>query len=145
MSHTLEQTRNKKPMWFFENNYIFFRELFPEIIEPYSTNLIYRDNLKLVKVRCLEISRYTTLVSLKLTFTACPKIMPVNMVIRLYHDARLADVVSYQNITPLVAPYFSEDKNSAENNKRQANILLYEILSGCIKPDFIKPVNVEIV
>lgn len=145
MSHTLEQTRNGKPMWFFENNYIFFREVFPELIELDSENLIYRDALKLVKVRCLEVSRYTTLVSLELTFIACPKIPPINMTIRLYHDVQLADVVSYQNITPLVAPYFSTDKDSAENNKRQANLLLYEILSGCIKPDFIKPEKIEMV
>lgn len=138
MSHTLEQTRNEKPMWFFENNYIYFRDVFPEIIELNSGKLIYRDNLKLVKIHCLEVSRYTTLISLDLTFTACPQITPINMNVRLYHDAQLADVVSYQNITPLVAPYFSADKNSAENHKRQANILLYEILTGCVKPDRIK-------
>lgn len=132
-------------MWFFENNYIFFRDVFPELIEIYSENLIYRDELKLVKVRCLEVSRYTTLVSLELTFTACPKIPPIHMTIRLYHDAQLADVVSYQNITPLIAPYFTADKDSAENNKRQANLLLHEILSGCIKPDRVKPEKTEMV
>ena len=113
MSHTLEQTRNQKPMWFFENNYRYFREIFPDIIELSSGKLIYRDSLKLVKVQCLEVSRYTTLVSLNLTFTTCPQITPIDMSIRLYHDAQLADVISYQNITPLVAPYFSADKNSS--------------------------------
>jgi hypothetical protein len=127
-------------MWVFENNYIYFREIFPEIIEPTSAKLIYHDNLKLVKASCLDVSRYTTLVSLELVFKACPKISPVNMTVRLYHDARLADVVSYQNITPLIAPYFSEDKNSVENNKRQANILLYEILAGCLKPERVEVV-----
>lgn len=145
MSHTLEQTRSQKPMWFFENNYIYFRELFPEIIELYSGKLIYQDDLKLVKIACVEVSRYTTLISLDLTFTACTQITPINMNVRLYHDAQLADVVSYQNITPLVAPYFSADKNNAENHKRQANILLYEILSGCVKPDCIKQEPLETV
>jgi len=130
-------------MWFFEHNYVFFRELFPEIIELYSGTLVYRDKLKLVKLKCLEVSRYTTLVSLDLTFTACPQITPINMDVRLYHDAQLADVVSYQNITPLVAPYFTTDKNSAENHKRQANILLYEILSGCAKSGCIKSESME--
>lgn len=135
MSHTVEQTRKKKPMWFFENNYAYFCDVFPDAIELFSGKLIYRDKLKLVKIHCLEISRYTTLVALELTFIASPKVEPINMNVRLYHDARLADVVSYQNITPLVAPYFSEDKDKAENNKRQANILLYEILSACVKPE----------
>lgn len=130
-------------MWFFENNYIYFREVFPELIELYSEKLIYRDELKLIKLSCIEVSRYTTLVSLELTFTACPKIPPVNMSVRLYHDAQLADVVSYQNITPLVAPYFSADKDSAENNKRQANLLLHEILSGCIQRGSIKRDKIE--
>jgi uncharacterized protein YqiB (DUF1249 family) len=133
MSHTLEQTRNNEPMWFFEHNYRYFSELFPEIIELSSGKLIYKDTLKTIKIKCVEVSRYTTLVSLSLTFTACPQIEPIDMTVRLYHDAQLADVVSYQNISPLVAPYFSADKNTAENHKRQANILLYEILSGCAK------------
>lgn len=133
MSHTLEQTRNKEPMWFFERNYMYLQEIFPEIIELSSDALVYRDNLKVVKLKCLEVSRYTTLISLNLTFTECPKIAPVEMTIRLYHDAQVADVVSYQNITRLVAPYFSAEKEKDENHKRQANILLYELLSGYAK------------
>lgn len=130
-------------MWFFENNYIYFRELFPEVIELHSGKLVYKDKMKTVKLRCLEVSRYTTLISLDLTFIACRQIAPVNMTVRLYHDAQLADVVSYQNISPLVSPYFSADKNNGENNKRQANILLYEILTGCIKPNHTESVKME--
>ncbi|MCK5721430.1 MAG: DUF1249 domain-containing protein [Gammaproteobacteria bacterium] len=133
MSHTIEQTRNKEPMWFFDRNYRYFREIFPGIIELSSGVLIYRDNLKRVKISCLEVSRYTTLISLGLTFTACPKIPPVTMTIRLYHDAEVADVISYQNITRLIAPYFSNEKETDANHKRQANLLLYELLSGCVK------------
>lgn len=133
MSHTLEQTRNKKPMWFFEHNYSYLRELFPELMELYSETLVYQDKLKLVEIKCLEISRYTTLISLHLTFTQCPQIPPVEMSIRLYHDAEVADVVTYQNISRLVAPYFSEKKDMDKDHKRQANILLYELLSGCIR------------
>ena len=133
MSHTLEQTRNKEPMWFFERNYTYLREIFPEIIELDSDVLIYRDNLKSVKIHCLEVSRYTTLISLSLFFTECPQIPPVEMTIRLYHDAEVADVIAYQNITRLVAPYFSDEKETHQNHKRQANILLYELLLGCLK------------
>ena len=133
MSHTLEQTRNQQPMWFFERNYAFLRDIFPEIIELNSETLIYRDNLKNVKIHCLDVSRYTTLISLSLTFAECPQIAPVEMTIRLYHDAEVADVISYQNISRLVAPYFSEEKDTDQNHKRQANILLYELLSGCAK------------
>ena len=133
MSHTLEQTRNKEPMWFFERNYSFLREYFPGIIELCSNTLVYRDRLKVVKIKSLEVSRYTTLISFQLTFTECPKIEAVEMVIRLYHDAEVADVISYQNITRLIAPSFSNDKNTDGNHKKQANILLYEILNSCSK------------
>lgn len=133
MSHTLEQTRNKEPMWFFERNYIYLRELFPEIMELYSETLIYRDSLKLVKINCLEVSPYTTLISLNLIFTKCPQVPPVEMSIRLYHDAEVADVVTYQNISRLVAPCFSKAKDTDKDHKRQANILLYELLLGCMK------------
>ena len=133
MSHTLEQTRNKEPMWFFERNYIYLRELFPEIMDLSSDTLVYRDNLKLVRINCLEVSRYTTLISLNLIFTKCPQVPPVEMSIRLYHDAEVADVVTYQNISRLVAPYFSTEKDTDKDHKRQANILLYELLSGCMK------------
>lgn len=132
MSHTLEQTRNKDPMWFFERNYSYLRDIFPGIIELYSGELVYRDNLKVVKIQCLEVSRYTTLISLSLTFVECPQIPPVEMTIRLYHDAEVADVISYQNITRLIAPYFSAKKETDQDHKRQANILLYELLSGCV-------------
>ena len=138
MSHTLEQTRNKEPMWFFEHNYSYLRELFPEIMELYSETLIYRDSLKLVKIKCLEVSRYTTLISLNLSFIRCPQIPPVEMSIRLYHDAEVADVVTYQNISRLVAPYFSTEKDTDKDHKRQANILLYELLSGCMKKRSLK-------
>ncbi len=133
MSHTLEQTRNKEPMWFFERNYSYLRDIFPEIIELGSNTLICNDEIKVVKIKCLEVSRYTTLISLYLTFTECPQVERVEMTVRLYHDAEVADVISYQNITRLVAPYFSTDKNKDENHKKQANILLYEILASCIK------------
>ena len=98
-----------------------------------SETLIYRDSLKLVKIKCLEVSPYTTLISLNLTFTKCPQVPPVEMSIRLYHDAEVADVVTYQNISRLVAPYFSTKKDTDKDHKRQANILLYEFLMGCIK------------
>ena len=132
MSHTLEQTRNKEPMWFFERNYSFIRDVFPEVIELDSDTLIYRDKLKLVKIKSLEVSPYTTLISLQLTFTQCPKVSPVEMTIRLYHDAEVADVVTYQNITRLIAPYFSTQKETDKDHKRQANMLLYELLAGCV-------------
>jgi len=122
-------------MWFFERNYSFLREVFPEIMELTSGVLIYSDNLKVVKIKSLEVSRYTTLISLSLTFTECPQIPPVTMSIRLYHDAEVADVISYQNITRLIAPYFSVKKEADQDHKRQANILLYELLSGCVKRD----------
>lgn len=120
-------------MWFFERNYVYFREVFPGIIELQSNTLVYRDNLKVVKISCLEVSRYTTLISLNLTFIECPQVLPVEMTIRLYHDAEVADVISYQNITRLIAPYFSTEKESDGNHKRQANLLLYDLLSGCVK------------
>ena len=120
-------------MWFFEHNYSYLRELFPEIMELYSETLIYRDSLKLVKIKRLEVSRYTTLISLNLVFTRCPQIPSIEMSIRLYHDAEVADVVTYQNISRLVAPYFSTEKDTDKDHKRQANILLYELLSGCME------------
>jgi len=119
-------------MWFFEKNYQYFSKIFPEIIDPSSGKQTYRDDLKQLSVKCIEVSRYTTLISIDLNFTNIPQLHSINMQVRLYHDAQLADVVSYQNITPLIAPFFSQDKNKVENHKRQANILLYEILKGCI-------------
>ena len=76
---------------------------------------------------------FRSLISLSLTFIECPQIPPVEMTIRLYHDAEVADVITYQNITRLIAPYFSAQKDTDQDHKRQANILLYELLSGCVK------------
>lgn len=120
-------------MWFFERNYQYLGDLFPELIDCDSEILGYQDSFKKLRIQCLEVSRYTTLISLKLEFRQLAQVDPVNMTVRMYHDAEVADVVSYQNISRLIAPIFSAENNSMENHKRQANILLNEILSGCLK------------
>ena len=120
-------------MWFFERNYQYLGELFPGLIDLETGSQVCEDKLKKVTVQCLEVSRYTTLISLNLTFKCIAQIEPVHMTVRMYHDAEVADVISYQNISRLIAPIFSTEKDSVENHKRQANILLYEILLGCLK------------
>ncbi len=134
MSHTVEETRNQQPMWFFERNYSYFLQVFPDVMEMNTgEQCSLMDKLKTVQLQCLEVSRYTTLLSLRLRFHQCPQLEPLYMQIRLYHDAAVADVIAHQNISRLVAPLFSENAQSSENHKRQANLLLYELLSGCIK------------
>ncbi len=121
-------------MWLFERNYHYFQLIFPTIPDmDIGASLLFQDSLKQLRIQCLEISRYTTLLDLQLDFTLCPQVPSLEMKVRLYHDARVADVIAHQDISRLVAPLFAESGDIPENHKKQANLLLHELLSGCIK------------
>lgn len=133
MSHTLEQTRNKNPMWFYERNYMFLMSVFSEFFISGHLKSIFKNELITLSVERLENSRYTSLICLKVVFKKLPQIDSISMTIRIYHDAGLAEVIAYQNISRLVAPCLLQKINKEGDHKRQANLLLYEILSTCEK------------
>lgn len=83
-----------------------------------------------------EVTRYTSLVTIsqdailgdiKLSKLLCPK-----MVIRLYHDARMAEVISNQDIRQVKPRYdYPNNEMHLPDEKQQINMFLKEWLQLC--------------
>jgi uncharacterized protein YqiB (DUF1249 family) len=105
-------------------------------------------------IKILEITRYTTLISIcqempnakteevglekKLNDavhkTLLTNILRPKMTIRLYHDARMAEVISNQDIKQVKPRYdYPNSKMHLPDEKEQINLFLKEWLQLCLK------------
>ena len=115
-------------MWVYERNYVALMDLFDGL---------RRDSTKLasaklqLEMQVIERSRYTTEISLRHSFhNRIPAVPDQSMRVRVYHDAQLAEVVSYQDVDRLLPEYvYPNEEMLHRDEKRQANILLHEWLS----------------
>ena len=90
------------------------------------------------RVQVNEVTRYTTLLTINqeanidgynLTELFRPK-----MVVRLYHDARMAEVISNQDVKQIKPRYdYPNDKMHLPDEKQQINYFLKEWLQLCLK------------
>jgi len=90
------------------------------------------------RVKVNEVTKYTTLVTInqeatiqghKLTALFRPK-----MVVRLYHDARMAEVISNQDVNQIKPRYdYPNEKMHLPDEKQQVNYFLKEWLQLCLQ------------
>ena len=90
------------------------------------------------RVKVNEVTKYTTLMTINqeanihgynLTELFRPK-----MVVRLYHDARMAEVISNQDVQKIKPRYdYPNAKMHLPNEKQQVNYFLKEWLQLCLK------------
>ncbi len=102
------------------------------------------------KVSIIEVTRYTSVIcfeqeSLGHTFNSIPDIIASGlhprMTIRLYHDARMAEVLSTQDIRRVKPRYdYPNSKMYQQDEKQQTNQFLNEWLHLCLD---LGQVNVE--
>lgn len=127
------------PLWLFEENYRLLLDLLPHDPDEGCTRLSAAGcGNELLEIGVLERSRYTLTVALRKSFSFGREWVPdVAMEVRLYFDARVAEVLAYQSCYRLPAPYavkgcvpFHKDE------KRQANGLLNELLEYCLSQGF---------
>ncbi|MBA6351560.1 MULTISPECIES: DUF1249 domain-containing protein [unclassified Colwellia] len=101
------------------------------------------------KITILEITRYTSLVSIRQELpktkavvtgednnnkTVFDHILRPKMIIRLYHDARMAEVISNQDIKQVQPRYdYPNSKMHLPDEKEQINQFLKEWLQLCLK------------
>lgn len=83
-----------------------------------------------------EVTRYTSLVTISqdaiLGEFKHSKLLRPKMVIRLYHDARMAEVISNQDIRQVKPRYdYPNNKMHLPDEKQQMNIFLKEWLQLC--------------
>ena len=131
MSHTIATLRAKDPMWVYERNYALLTGMYSNL-DAQDTNEVatfFIPGRGETQVHIVERCRYTLTVVLTEAYSA--KAVPeIKMQVRLYHDAKLAEVVSYQGFTNLLPKHRDLGKGNPQNHqeKRQANLLLHDWL-----------------
>ena len=134
MSHTIAQTRRMNPMWFYEQNYLLLLAIIPGLKTPQLSAYTFDIGTIQMDISVTEISTYTCLLTLAINFEEYTQIAPIQMKVRIYQDAALAEVVAYQQIHQLTADFLLQPRPVMDvDNKRQANLLLHEALNYYIK------------
>ena len=103
------------------------------------TNLTYRVSSgshsgQRLSVKIEEIHRYTTMVRVAQGDQVGRWLAPPVMQVRMYHDARMAEVVGFQNETVREGRYdYPNDKMHQPDEKTQLNRFLADWLEHCLK------------
>ncbi len=117
----------------YEQNYRNLLAIMPElvIIEMQKNN--YGLPAYGLKVHIRERTRYTTLLSFDINQNIeSPFIKASVFQVRMYHDARVAEVVSYQGHRCQQAHYAYPNQNMYhKDEKKQLNLLLSEVIELC--------------
>ncbi len=134
MTHTINHSSPRSPMWVFEENYRLLQQLLPEMEAGGDRYYLAADDgAQALEVLILERAPYTTFIELSKPFLVDGVWMPdLSMKLRIYHDAGVVEVVGYQGCHRIPARY--EVKNHGpyqRDEKRQVNLLLYELLRYC--------------
>lgn len=90
------------------------------------------------RVAINEVTRYTTLLTINqeanINGYNLASLFRPKMVVRLYHDARMAEVISNQDVNQIKARYdYPNDKMHLPDEKQQINFFLKEWLQLCLQ------------
>lgn len=120
-------------MWFFENNYTALSAMLDEtqLLRYGAVTFEVADSL--VALSIVENTRYTLLVRLSQKFrTSGDFLKDISFDVRLYQDAKLAEVLSYQGRARIKFRYNYPNKHMfVPDEKQQGNLLLHDWLSMC--------------
>lgn len=130
MAHSISQQRKQNPMWLYEHNYASLCTLFWDIISGDAQSLEYRTGHSILKIQLKEKNKYTLLLEVTESYRESIGLQqPLRMRVRLYTDARLAEVVNYQGKARFLPKYEQPNaKMYHRDEKRQINYLLYDWL-----------------
>jgi uncharacterized protein YqiB (DUF1249 family) len=117
-------------------NYMLLLKLLADKEEVGQTRCFFISDFLSYELAVNEVTRYTTLVTISqnalvlgenLSQLFCPKMM-----IRLYHDARMAEVISSQDVRQVKPRYdYPNPDMHLPNEKEQINTFLKEWLQLC--------------
>jgi len=122
-------------------------DLFPKLMQehmPSDEASIELPGRAGVCTQIVERCRYTLTMVLAEVFKG--KLVPeINMNVRLYHDAGMAEVITYQGFTRLLPKYrdLGRGKPSKLEEKRQANLLLHDWLTSLLKAHKLEPSSLD--
>jgi hypothetical protein len=138
LSHTISDVRRRWPMWVYEKNYQHLVQMLTFLRDGREVKQgipIRKNGLEVV---VLEKSKYTHLIQLQ-QIPVDPDSLPTALAlqVRLYHDAQLAEVSSYQEFYRLRARYEYPNSNMFyRDEKEQSNYLLYDWLCALMTTQF---------
>jgi len=91
-----------------------------------------------VALEMLEETRYTILLRISQKFSASNSLLAdVVFTVRIYLDARLAEVISYQGRHSIKYKYpYPNEGMFVPDEKRQCNLLLYDWLNACSRLNY---------
>lgn len=120
-------------MQVFEDNYHLVGHLFAEIGRRQRFVMSGEDGHPNLDVSVLERAKYTTTLNLTKCFDGSGRLLPdLEMTVRVYHDAALAEVVAYQGCRHIPPPYLiSSGQGFHKDERRQINHLLRDLLRYC--------------
>ena len=117
-----------------DGNYLRMLKLLPDCD---TENLCYEfgaANHLRYKIQIVEASRYTTTLDVAQLDGTLPQWLKPCMKVRLYHDARMAEVLSCQNISAIAPSYdYPNQKMHQRNEKELVNHFLAEWLVFCLE------------
>jgi uncharacterized protein YqiB (DUF1249 family) len=140
MSVVVKKYRPHLPtlMTLFEVNYMLLLRVLADKEQVGEQRCFFISDFLSYRVRVDEITKYTTLLTINqeasihgynLTALFRPK-----MVIRLYHDARMAEVISNQDVQQIKPRYdYPNNKMHLPDEKQQINYFLKEWLQLCLQ------------
>ncbi|KPK38068.1 MAG: hypothetical protein AMJ69_09460 [Gammaproteobacteria bacterium SG8_47] len=103
--------------------------LMPELFDGADEFRLAAVHNHLLRVRVLEQFPYTSTFDIVHKLGNVGRLPELRMRVRLYHDARLAEVVAYQDQRRFEPEYeFPNERMLHKDEKRQANRLLHELL-----------------
>ncbi|MFV2059463.1 MAG: DUF1249 domain-containing protein [Gammaproteobacteria bacterium] len=137
MSHTIAELRSLNPMWVYEHNYVTLLELFPFLKHDQRDEVYYINEDSELKIHILERCKFTNIIQIELNYlndTERQKLVTdVKFMCRVYYDANLVEVISYQNLARLLPEYTFPNKQMCQpDEKQQANLLFYDWLASII-------------
>lgn len=126
-------------MWVYEENFRLLYRLLPDLDAGDFFAMRADGEERDVDIEVAERSKYTTTLVLR-KFFGSPVCMPdLEMKVRVYFDAGVAEVLSYQDCQRLPARYQISGNEKAryrKDEKQQINKLLNELLRYCIRRGF---------
>ena len=124
-------------MWVFEENYRLLAQLLPDWRDGARYRLPDARGRSEVEFRVLERHRYTAILQVERLFggDAGAELVPdLSMQVRAYDDAAVAEVLAYQHCASIPPRYaVGEGVEYQRDEKRQVNVLLYELLRYCAR------------
>lgn len=118
--------------WIYEYNFQCLIRLLPELQSPPRMLLSRRGMAGELVVEVLEHHKYTTIIKLTQTLPLPLAAKPV-MTVRIYHDARVAEVLSYQHHHRFQPRYDYPNPGMCQRREKQrVNEFLGEWLRFCL-------------